>query len=321
MKFLKNISLLISALVLSVALYFYFGPQKEDPPVSEASPSAQTKGVDGSTVLSELPNGTEEKIELPESQAGTPSIPTTLDEFYQSTDLLKFIKKWESQVGLDPEITYAVGLALEECRQYQMIGDKFILLINSFAEWHPESAVRIRSELNRHIEKCAALIKVRSLKDHPGNALIEKAAQLGDKRAQAMQLSAFLAEHGLTATRNQVRELLDTRDPRVLIAMADFIALHAHELGPPGSVISQMGGDLQSASFFAACRMGLDCSPNSPMMRLTCLSGMPCSAVHLEEVYRMMLSPINFRRSRELGSAIADRLRSGSAAELFSPSL
>jgi hypothetical protein len=319
MKFLKNISLVISALVLSVALFFYFGPQKEGLPVSEASPSAQTKAMDGSAELSEPRNGGEEKVELSESQASTVSIPTTLDEFYQSTDLLKFIEKWESQVGSDPEITYAVGLALEECRNYQMTGDKFALAANEYAKWFPESAVSIRNEFKRHIDKCSSLISIRSLKDHPGNTLIDKAAQLGDKRAQAMRMRTFLAEHGWTATRDRVRELLDSRDPRVLIAMADFIALHAKALGPPGSTISRMGGDLQYSSYLAACRMGLDCSSNSQMMRLACLSGMPCSAVNMDEMFRMMLSPNNFRRTRELSSTIAEHLKAGAAPDLFSP--
>ncbi|MEO7326722.1 MAG: hypothetical protein ABIW82_18020 [Dokdonella sp.] len=110
------------------------------------------------------------------------------------------------------------------------------------------------------------------------------------------------------------KSLAQTRDPGAVYELAGLFGEGSLIHGPASGSAEATG-----AWMLAACDLGYDCGPNSPLVRTACLSGgVFCNAGGLEENMRSsQFSPEGFERVRELRKKIYQGIKTGDVDSLF----
>ena len=235
-------------------------------------------------------------------------------EFVRSRDLAMLVEQLKplAEAG-NAAAARVIVHAFEECFAYALRPEATIqYLAASIATRPPEVQKPSRQLLTHYDERCAGLAAAGAITFGEIQLWLDHAVAAGD-------LASHLKKHklrGLTDSSmydESLRRLLDqarrSADPAVVAEMGFFEVQAAKDQPAPGSIRAELVG---VAWDLAACDLGMDCGPNSPMLRYSCLHMGLCGYSSLEHLYTHAgHSPRDMEQVNRLRAAIVARLRRG----------
>jgi hypothetical protein len=141
-------------------------------------------------------------------------------------------------------------------------------------------------------------------------AMYANAAKNGSAEALAIKLAynANLDDMSDAELAADIQQIKSSGDPNAIGALAKLMGSRAEDREavfgtPSGSALAQYAWQL------AACQMGMDCGPGSPIVRGYCLNGGVCEATSVDRIIALyILSPIDYRTALGMSHQIVSSL-------------
>ena len=141
-------------------------------------------------------------------------------------------------------------------------------------------------------------------------AMYANAAKNGSAEALAKKLAynTNLDDMSDAELAADVQQIKNSGDPNAIGALANLMGQRAEDReavfgAPSGYPLAQYAWQL------AACQMGMDCGPGSPIVRGYCLNGGICEATSLDQIISLyVLSPIDYRTALGMSHQIVSSL-------------
>jgi hypothetical protein len=292
-------------------------------PPSIGNPSSNTTPSPDAMVSAPNRRAPQNGAQVPTTSQAESAKSVPMIAFEQSGNLADFLQH-QAALGIDPGSAKALryeGQVLEECLGLS-IDKTFRSEIEQRAANDPRDGPLMLALLRTYEARCKQVASRQRIRLAEIAEKYEHAAAAGDPLAKAKMLGKRLDQLSAAQVHVELSAILASRDPEAIFEISELMgdrsftdreSEYAEKLG----VMS--GSELYPYAWqLAVCDLGLDCGPQSWIVRATCLNGGVCGEGNYREIVRRFyLAPASFERMEELERQISTLLRDGNPSNLF----
>ncbi|WP_441816610.1 hypothetical protein [Lysobacter sp. TAF61] len=280
--------------------------------------SHRTVGVDSGLVtldavdaaLVERSNGGD----VPPSQAITVArvaahVPQIRVEFERSDDLFAYMQSLEPAVRSgDADAMWMVSRVYDYCSGYSMAPTAYARDTQVIRDMAMRGSPAMASARERVSRRCARFVPQDDLSPRMIVVKRTEAAQAGSIAAEAsLMASGKPVKEGEAYARDLVQRVQESKDPDAYSALSPGMGIAA---SGRVALSDQVAGTQFSelAWQLAACRMGLDCGPQSSLMTSYCANGGICSTDPSQDFQSFVYDAAIPRQGVDVVNAMVDSL-------------
>lgn len=306
-KMSKKTLVLVVFGLLAVGTYFFWSrSHSAAPAVAAGIESAQSNANN-----SELPGG---RIAAKRS-TGTPAstrASTPRARFEQSRDLFGLVQDLRSAADSgDVEARTIIADSLYECVSIAQPPDNRYVGAQQAEKERPELKGYVEGLMATDKQRCGRFVKadIGGANAKSIVAMYAKAATDGGAKALAMTLQySNIDSMPDAALASQIQRIEASRDPDAIGALSNLMGGRAEDR--PAAFGSMSGHEIQQyAWLLAACQMGMNCGPDSSLLRQYCLNAGNCGYGSIDQIVSSnYLTPTDYRSAVEQSHQIIKSL-------------
>lgn len=196
----------------------------------------------------------------------------------------------------------------EDCMSYSVSPEKSLKSLDYISTTHPESRNRIEKIKKQTIDFCRNVDGGQPIPAVAYQLWLERSAESGDLVAEIRQ--SVRGANGLDQgkLKDLSRKVMDSKNPEALYELSNILG--RQEVQWETEEDSRIFGSRysQNAMAIAACRAGMNCGPDSRLMRLVCTSTFRCNYQNYEQyVYAELTTPAERREVENIASMISSK--------------